>query len=104
MRATLITLFFIFTSGASAADCYLSETGKTKFTAMNLIFCGNSSCVEYTRLNGTSGQEELKFTGCGGRWCLQESKSFQHVFPSSGRDTEYVSDKGGNEVYLICPP
>ncbi len=104
MRKWILAFAVLASGTAHAFSCELSETGKQYYTAMDLIFCDVNSCVTYTRLNGESGQETLKFAGCGGRWCLEESKTFNHVFPSSGRDREYVGNKKGDQVYLICYP
>lgn len=104
MRLLLGMAFFIAAPAWASSTCYLSETGKSKYQDMELKFCDIETCIEFTRINGRKGEEMFKFTGCGGRYCLYESKSFNLVFPASGRGTEYVGNRDGSEVYLICPP
>lgn len=104
MRLLLGMMLMVSSPAWANSTCYLSDTGKTKFSQMNLKFCDTETCIDFIRLNGKKGEEMFKFAGCGGRYCLYESKSFNLVFPASGRGTEYVGSRDGNEVYLICPP
>lgn len=105
MRALWLCLIFLAGgSVAQASTCYLSETGKQHYQAMDLEFCDAETCLTFTKLNGRAGREVMKFYACGGRYCMYRSRNYQLVFPAAGRGTEYVSNLDGDQVYLICPP
>jgi len=104
MRSILLLALLVFSGVSQASTCYLSETGKQYYSAMDVVFCDSETCVTFTKLDGKQGQEVMKFYACAGRYCMYRSKNYQLLFPAAGHGSEYISNMDGDEVYLICPP
>ena len=99
----LLLLSALTTNTAGASGCELTDQARKDYRQISLEGCGFDFCVRYTTASGRQGLERLKPSGCGASNCFSVSPSFTHVYSTeSSVDTQYLGDRSGQKVYLIC--